>query len=170
MSTLVVMRHAKSDWTTELFDHERPLSARGERNAPAMAHWLLDSGYAPDRILVSSAQRTMQTAAAVSQLCGLDADAVDASDELYLAGSRTWLQAASEAGKQHQPEHLLLCGHNPGLDDLVDYLANGQAPLSSNGKLRTTAAAAVFDVADWADESGGSWTFVEIMRPRELSD
>jgi len=162
------MRHAKSDWTTGLSDHERPLNARGERSAPAMAQWLVDSGYVPDLLLVSSARRTQQTAAAVSVASGLEADAVAVTDDLYLASATTWLDAASTIGVERQPECLLLCGHNPGFDGLVDYLSNGRAPESSSGKLMATATAAIFDVADWADLSPATCTFVEIMRPREL--
>ena len=40
---LLLVRHAKSDWgDTSLDDFDRPLNERGKRDAPAMAHRLLD--------------------------------------------------------------------------------------------------------------------------------
>ena len=39
--TLVVIRHAKSDWDVDAPDKERPLAKRGRRQAPAAGRWLL---------------------------------------------------------------------------------------------------------------------------------
>ena len=37
MKTLLIMRHAKSSWNyPELSDYDRPLNARGKRDAPRM--------------------------------------------------------------------------------------------------------------------------------------
>jgi phosphohistidine phosphatase len=43
MKTLFLIRHAKSDWNdASLSDFDRPLNERGKRDAPVMAHRLLD--------------------------------------------------------------------------------------------------------------------------------
>ena len=34
--TLLIVRHAKSDWEAGAPDHERPLNARGRREAPEL--------------------------------------------------------------------------------------------------------------------------------------
>ncbi|MCH5374620.1 MAG: histidine phosphatase family protein, partial [Planctomycetes bacterium] len=37
MKTLLILRHAKSSWgDPSLADHDRPLNARGKRDAPRM--------------------------------------------------------------------------------------------------------------------------------------
>ena len=169
MTLLLVMRHAKSDWSTGHSDHERPLNPRGEQAADTMAQWLADSGYCPDHIITSSARRTQQTVAAVRRLCALDDDSIDVDGDLYLASAHTWLTTANQTGHHLDAECLLLCGHNRGFDVLVDDLSNGAAPLSASGKLMATAAVAVFEVPDWASFSSQTATFVEIVRPRELS-
>ena len=38
--TLVLVRHAKSSWDYDVDDHERPLSARGRRDAEALGRLL----------------------------------------------------------------------------------------------------------------------------------
>ena len=53
--TLVLMRHAKSSWETDDPDLERPLSARGERDAEAAGRLLAERGLAPDVVLLSPA-------------------------------------------------------------------------------------------------------------------
>ena len=170
MTTLLVMRHAKSDWSTSLPDHDRPLNARGQGAAAAMTEWLAESGYCPDYILTSSARRTQQTVQTVRHACSIGDDDIEADSDLYLASASTWLRMAADAGERSAAETLLLCGHNPGFDVLVDSLSHGAAPLSASAKLMVTAAIAVFDVDDdWATLSPHTVTFVEIVRPRELS-
>jgi len=72
MPELLVMRHGKSDWSTGLPDFDRPLSRRGDKNAPAMAEWLVDVDLVPDAILTSAAARALATATHVAQAVGLD--------------------------------------------------------------------------------------------------
>ena len=38
--TLLLLRHAKSDWPPGVPDHERPLAPRGEREAKLAGNWL----------------------------------------------------------------------------------------------------------------------------------
>src|SRR5262245_46601501 len=59
--TLVVVRHAKSDWSHGLPDHERPLAARGRRDAPAIGGWLAGHVGPVDLVLCSPAWRARQT-------------------------------------------------------------------------------------------------------------
>ena len=63
MRTLVLMRHAKSDYPDGVGDHERPLAPRGEREAGLAGQWLRENVPAIDAVLCSSAVRTRQTLA-----------------------------------------------------------------------------------------------------------
>ena len=56
--TLIVTRHAKSDWDAPtLDDHDRQLNQRGRRAAKAIGRWLAAEGHAPDQVLSSTARR-----------------------------------------------------------------------------------------------------------------
>src|SRR3972149_550177 len=49
MKRLYIIRHAKSSWdNSNLQDFERPLNARGERDAPFMGQKLAERGIKPD--------------------------------------------------------------------------------------------------------------------------
>ena len=61
MRTLVLMRHAKSDYPAGVPDHERPLAPRGTREAGLAGDWLREHAPAIDAVLCSSAVRTRQT-------------------------------------------------------------------------------------------------------------
>ena len=67
MKTIVIARHAKSDWATGLSDHDRPLNARGKLDAPRMGQALNELGFQPDLIISSSAVRARTTAEIVAK-------------------------------------------------------------------------------------------------------
>ena len=83
------MRHAKSSWKTdELADHDRPLNARGQRDAPRIGRLLRAQDLEPDRVLCSTAKRARKTATEVVEGSGYDSP-VELLEELYLASPST---------------------------------------------------------------------------------
>ncbi len=161
------MRHAKSDWSTYDSDFDRPLNARGARNAVQMAQWLADQDLCPDRVLSSPAVRAHTTAMEVVSACGVEQADIEFDEELYHADAWTWLEKLRDRTCQR----LLICGHNPGLDQLVDHLSDGTAPFSDSGKLMTTAAVAHFAVRPAWSAVGtpeGMCKLLSLTRPRDL--
>jgi phosphohistidine phosphatase len=64
MRELLVLRHAKSSWDAiDAADHDRELSARGIKAAGRMGALIAERGWLPDRILCSTAKRTLETLA-----------------------------------------------------------------------------------------------------------
>ena len=61
MKTLVLMRHAKSNWSGDSPDFDRPLNPRGVSSARALGNWLRVNDLLPDFALVSAAKRTVET-------------------------------------------------------------------------------------------------------------
>ena len=59
--TLLLIRHAKSDWAAGAPDHERPLNDRGRREAPELGRRLAGLGLRPDLVVCSDATRAQQT-------------------------------------------------------------------------------------------------------------
>ena len=161
------MRHAKSDWSLGVADHDRPLNERGRQAAAAMAEWLVSESLCPDRLLSSSAARTRATAHSVADACGVGLARVDFDRDLYLADAFTWLQMVHRVSEECS--RLLICGHNPGLDDLVEGLAGVHVPRSSTGKLMTTAAIAHFAVdGEWSTLGPETARLMQLQRPRDL--
>lgn len=119
MTTLVLVRHAKSDWGQPgLDDHDRPLNARGERDAPVMAARLAATGLRPELVLSSTALRARTTAAAFAE--ALDAELrLDA--DLYGAPGARLLDAAAATGLPH----VVVVAHDPGMTVLAERLSGG---------------------------------------------
>ncbi len=173
MPVLTLLRHAKSDWHSGVHkDKARPLSARGREDAPRMGRWLAQQAVIPDIILSSSAVRTAQTVAAINVHLRLSNDRIVFMDALYAASRHTLLQVIAKYSPCY--EHILLTGHNPGMEELLCFLSKTPPPPSKTGKLMSTAAVAVLrcPAAESAGKPGiaerGTAELISLMRPKEL--
>lgn len=165
MPELLVMRHAKSDWESgAASDFERPLNRRGHRSAERMAEWLDEQDLEPDHILSSSAVRARDTATYVARHFSMG-DRLELRDDLYLADAADWLEAL----RLQTSPRLLACGHNPGLDDLVEFLSDKPIDVTADGKLMTTSSIAHFELSvGWPSIDEGAGRLVALVRPSEL--
>ena len=121
MKTLILMRHAKSSWKhPELKDHERGLNKRGKKEAPQMGILLKDNELVPQRILSSTAERSRMTAQAVVEAMHYTGD-VSYLDALYMAEPEIYLELLSLM--PDDVERILVIGHNPGLEGLLQILS-----------------------------------------------
>jgi len=164
----MLMRHAKSDWNSHKADIDRPLNERGRKDAMSMGVYLKDRSLVPDRMVVSAAQRTQETAdLLLSSLPVQDKDII-VDKELYLADRETLCEMIEIYALDNQ--RLLILAHNPGMDDLVEYLASTPPQLTASGKLMTTCAVACFNL-DSSDalKKRGQGELQHLFRPGEIA-
>ena len=163
MKTLLLLRHAKSSWKDDsITDHERPLNKRGKKTAPLMGHLLREKNLVPELIVSSTAVRARTTAEAAAEACGYPGE-VTLSDELYLATAGEILKYAQDRTEETM-ERIMLVGHNPGMEELVNILSGQREPFP-------TAALAVFELGidSWRKlELGIEVKLENVWRPREL--
>lgn len=119
MSTLMLMRHAKSAWPPGVLDDRRPLSDRGRRDAP-MAGKEVSSMGTPEVALVSPALRTRETWELMSSHLPRTALCID--PRIYAADVDELLWVLRE--RAGTSDSVLLLGHNPGIEDLALLLAD----------------------------------------------
>ena len=144
---LIIMRHGKSDWSGEgQADFDRPLARRGARAVPRMAAWLAENGLIPDRIIASPALRARQTAAAVAGEIGFDVADINWDERIYANSLSDLLGVVADGCGD--AACVLIIGHNPGLEALLQHLCATRPPLNEEGKMLTTAALAVLDYGD----------------------
>jgi len=153
--TLVLIRHAKSDWDVPVPDRQRPLNARGARQAPATGKWLSDNGIQPDLTLVSPAVRARRTWELVAAELPTQ-PRVEVSETAYTFDGDDLLRVVRSA-----PEvtTLAIVGHNPAMEELIEALAGLSVPMP-------TSALAVLDGPLWGAPLG-SWTIRYAGRPAD---
>lgn len=114
--TLLLLRHAKSDYPQGVADHERPLAPRGEREAGLAGDWLRAHAPAVDAVLCSTATRTRQTLARTR----IDAP-VNFVDRLYDATPGAVIEEINRV--EPDVETLLVIGHEPAMSSVALGLA-----------------------------------------------
>lgn len=165
--TLALLRHAKSDWDAGTTDIDRPLNKRGKKDAPSLGRWLQRQDWRPQLILSSPAVRARQTIEAVIEQAGLHDIELRWEEELYLASPKSLLQRIRRLPRE--TKSVLLVGHNPGLEELLDYLSRAAVAKTDSGKVFTTANLALLRLdSEWKNADRGSAELLELVRPREL--
>ena len=162
MRCLILMRHAKSDWSFGASDHERPLNPRGEASAQSLGTWLRNNDLRPDEVLSSSAARTRQT------LDGLKLDTDTPAKflkALYLAEASEMMQVLQTA----TGSTVLMLGHNPGICEFAHRLVD-DPPRHIRFEDYPTGATTVieFDITQWNDVSWYQGATTHFVIPREL--
>ena len=120
MKSVLLLRHAKSSRKDpDLSDHDRPLNKRGKRDAPRMGRLLKKENLVPDIIISSTAMRARATAEAVAKASGYKAE-ITFDRSLYAAGPQAYIDALHDLSDDNV--RVLIVGHNPGLEELVEML------------------------------------------------
>ncbi|MCL1838145.1 MAG: histidine phosphatase family protein [Propionibacteriaceae bacterium] len=160
--TLLILRHAKSSWSSGASDFERPLAARGLGDASVAGAILATTRI--DLVLCSAALRTRQTwEQAVA--AGAQATDVEYSKTLYLAWSTQLLAHIQQVSEANQT--VLLIGHQPSLGDLIASLAApGHLRAQIEAKFPTCALATLNFSGKWKDLSSQGATLTSYQIPR----
>lgn len=158
MKTLLLARHAKSDWDVAgLRDHDRPLNARGLRDAPAMARRLHDEGVGLQRVVSSTAVRARRTAEEYAAAFALP---VVEEPDLYAAHAARILRVA--AALPDDADVAMLVGHNPGMTDAVAELTGSWVEFPTCAVAECT-----IDIGSWAELIEGSGRLRRLRTPRD---
>jgi phosphohistidine phosphatase len=170
MRRLLLLRHAKSDWSLPgQADHDRDLAARGRKAAPLVGRYMAEHAIIPDHAIVSTATRTRETWRLVADMFPRKPPA-DFEDRIYEASPRDILAAI--AGAPASARSLLVVGHNPGFHEIANLLvASGDKRMRATlqDKFPTAALAVIdLDIDDWAAIRPGSGRLESFVTPRAL--
>ena len=139
--TLVLLRHAKSDWSGDEPDLDRPLAERGRRQAPDAGRWLADDAAIIDVAVVSPAVRARSTWELVAAQLDIP-PRVRIDDRVYAASGDELLAVVREL--PDQTGTVAIVGHNPGLEELATLLTGEPV------RLPTSALAVVMISGPWS--------------------
>lgn len=170
MRRLMLLRHAKSDWSTPgTRDQDRPLSTRGREASPRMGAYMARHGLVPDLIIASPATRVMDTLSLVLPAFEKQPKTV-ADERLYETGTDGLLKAIKDTPRS--VHSLLLIGHNPSLAELASLLmASGDVESRQRliEKFPTAALAVIdFPLDDWSKIHPKSGRLDRFVLPKAL--
>jgi len=169
MKTLLVLRHAKaSQDSPSNIDFDRPLKPRGRNQSLSLGRMMRERGLAVDAIVASPAVRVGETLSGLIE--GGWASCEPMSDRrIYNASTDRLIEVIREA--DDKVEHLLIVGHNPGLQHLVlqlaDNYSDGLRESVALGYPTATLAELQLSVEHWRDVSRQSGRIVSLIRPED---
>ena len=166
--TLLLLRHAKSDYPPGVADHGRPLAPRGVREAGLAGDWLRAHAPAVDAVLCSTATRTRETLARAR----VDAP-VNYVDRLYDATPGAVIDEISSVESRFgaDVETLLVVGHEPTMSAVALGLAtadgsNTTAAERISTKFPTSAIAVLRTGEPWDELALSGAALVSFHVPR----
>jgi phosphohistidine phosphatase len=162
MRTLLLLRHAKSDWDAGAGeDFDRPLAKRGKKAAAEVGRFLRRAGAVPGEVLTSSAVRARTTVEVAAEAGGWDCP-VRETRSLYEADPEDVVEEIRSLGSR--AEVLLVAGHEPAWSSLLALLVGG-----GTFHLPTAALACVeFDADSWETLEPGRGRLAWLVNPKLL--
>jgi phosphohistidine phosphatase len=170
MRRLILLRHAKSDWSVAgRADHDRELALRGNDSAAKIGAYMARHALVPDLVLCSTAVRARRTWALVAEALA-KAPPVTYDDRLYEVGAKAILDVLRASSPD--VHGLMVVGHNPGLRDLAELLiASGDIETRQHllEKFPTAGLAVIdFRVDEWRKLHAHSGRLDRFVAPRLL--
>lgn len=166
MKTLSLLRHAKAERPEQYpTDLARPLTDRGRKDAMRMAAVLSDLDPPVDYILSSPSVRTRQTVTAVQEILEREI-AVQVDERIYEASVRDLLDSIAAA--PNECDHLLVVGHNPGMEELVAALCSGDGGRLGVAMPTAGLAHLTLSLNNWSKVIPRSGTLQWLLRPKLL--
>lgn len=164
MKTLLLFRHAKSDWEADFTrDHERPLNKRGKRAAKRMGRYLADNGKVPSRVVTSSAVRARETIRLASEAGDWKSE-IEVESGLYESAPNHVVSRVQSQPDSH--DIVLFAGHEPTFSETVSWLIGG-----GEVRMPTAAIACIeFDVERWSDAEPGRGRLVWLVTPKTAGE
>jgi phosphohistidine phosphatase len=162
VKSILLLRHAKSDWNASFGnDHERPLNKRGRRAASVVGKFVQATDQITDLVLSSTATRA-RTTAELAVEAGRWKRPVELVPELYGASTEMVLDLIQR--QNESDDSLMIVGHEPTCSDLVAKLTGGghvQYPTAALARID-------FHVDGWSEVDFGMGQLIFLIPPRIL--
>lgn len=145
MKSILLIRHAKSSWDFNVDDFDRPLSHRGETDAPAMAKKLLKRDVKIDASISSPAKRALTTANLFAAAYEKKQKNIITISDLYEPTPEAFYKTIEELDKDFKT--VALFSHNPG----ITFFANKLTSVTIDDMPTCAVFAVKADIKKWKD-------------------
>ena len=120
MKCVLLVRHAKSDWSADTDDFNRPLNERGKRDAPIMAERLMKRNFKIDALVSSPARRALKTARIFADHLGMNKEHIILNEQLYLPPPSKFFEVLQSLDDKMNT--VAVFSHNNGITEFANSL------------------------------------------------
>jgi phosphohistidine phosphatase len=161
MKILYLLRHAKSSWDDPtLKDFARPLNKRGRKAAPLIGRFARERKIQPDVIISSPAERARETILLVAAQAHFNG-ALRFDERIYGASVERLREVAAEISDE--AKEAMLVGHNPSLEEFLEYLTAEVRHLPTAALARIS-----LNCEHWSDVGLRIGKLDWLVKPKEL--
>ncbi|KIA87900.1 SixA phosphatase family protein [Kaistella jeonii] len=118
MKTLILVRHAKSDWPENTDDFDRPLAEKGLHDAKKMSHFLKANNIIIEKFLSSPALRALSTCEIFNQVYEIE---IETDRKLYNASEKNFESVIF--GLNDDLNSVALFSHNNGISNFANSMS-----------------------------------------------
>ena len=159
MKTIYLLRHADAQFSKNLTDFQRNLSAKGVEEATRLGKIMKKKNYHPDFVHCSQALRVNKTI----ETLDLRDTRIEESEKLYLGRASEYINALQHTGNQYK--EVLIVGHNPAIHDAVRFLVQYADDIRLMSYRPCTLTVLKTSISDWNDLSSGNAAVQDIIVP-----
>lgn len=159
---LYLVRHAKTDWDAAFTDGERPLSTKGKKQAACLGDLITEKKIKVDVAYISDDLRAKQTFRRLK----LSNEILQVTAQLKETSQQKLLKFLAEIPRKHNK--VLIIGHDPELQELIEYLQDQDSCQDCDSHLFPAGALAHFILPnDWQNLQASTGKLVQIIRPKK---
>ncbi|QDP84362.1 phosphohistidine phosphatase [Chryseobacterium sp. SNU WT5] len=158
MKTLILVRHAKSDWPENTDDFDRPLAEKGFNDAEKMAHFLKDKNIQIDKFLSSPALRALTTCEIFNKEYGIE---IETLQKLYNASENNFESLVVEIDDDLYS--VAMFSHNNGISNFANSMSEDVFMFPTCG-----VAGFQVDCNSWSEFHGATKKLIFFYEPKKI--
>ena len=158
MKTLILVRHAKSDWPENVDDFDRPLTELGKINAAKMAEFLKSTGVTIDSFISSPAKRAKHTCELFSTVFN---KTFQTNEKLYRPSESNCLSVIFDV--DDAVNSLALFSHNNGISNFANSMSDDVFMFPTCG-----VAGFQIETDSWSDFENAKKKLVFFYEPKKI--
>jgi phosphohistidine phosphatase len=158
MKTLILIRHAKSDWPEDTDDFDRPLSQKGILDADKMSHFLKEKKIEIEKFFSSPALRTLSTCEIFNKEYQIEMEPLQ---KLYNSSDTNFENIT--LGLDDQLKNVALFSHNNGISNFANSMSEEMFMFPTCG-----VAGFEIDCDSWSDFHSAKKKLIFFYEPKNI--
>ena len=158
MKTLILVRHAKSDWPENTDDFDRPLAERGLEGAVKMSKFLKDNNIEIQKFVSSPAVRALNTCKIFNQTYDIE---IDTNQKLYNPSERNFESVIYDL--ENDVNSVAMFSHNNGISNFANSMSDDVFMFPTCG-----VAGFQIETDSWSDFENAKKKLVFFYEPKKI--